>query len=443
MDETITAITDAITIGDCNEIERLLAPLNPAEIAHVLNALPADERAFLFEYVPEGLNGEVLLHMGEVAAADLAKDLDAHTLLKATDVMDTADIAELLEVLPEESADKLLKGMDAQRRERIEINLSFEEGTAGRLMHTDAITVRSDVTLQTLQRYLRRYTEVPEDTDMLMVVDRDNHLQGTISILSLVLHPPDKAVTEVMKDDVRTLSPDTPEHEVIRIFEDHDLVSAPVVDQAGYFLGRVVVDDIIDSMRDEADHAMLSPVGLKDDEDLFAPMLPSARRRTVWLAVNLGTALLASWVIGQFEATLDKIVALAVLMPIVASMGGIAGSQTLTLTIRGLTMGQVVSNNSRWLLKKEMGIGMLNGVLWALVVALIALLWFKSWQIGMVIGAALTLNMLAAALAGILVPVAFHRMKIDPALAGAVVLTTVTDVVGFMAFLGLATIFLL
>jgi len=230
---------------------------------------------------------------------------------------------------------------------------------------------------------------------------------------------------------------------VARQFENHDWFFAPVVDKKGYFLGRIMVDDVVDSIREEADHAMLAPVGLDEDEDLFAPVLPSAKRRAVWLALNLVTAFLASWVIGLFEATLDKVVALAVLMPIVASMGGVAGSQTLTLTIRGLAMGQIAQSNTRWLLRKEVGIGILNGILWALVVATISYLWFNSQDIALLIGVALILNMIAAALAGILVPLTLHKLNVDPALSGAVVLTTVTDVVGFMSFLGLATLFLL
>jgi magnesium transporter len=276
-----------------------------------------------------------------------------------------------------------------------------------------------------------------------MVVDRDNKFQGAISILKLFLLPLDTLIADIMDGSWHTIDPNMSEREVARTFENHDWFSAPVVDKKGYFLGRIVVDDVVDTIRDEADRAMLAPVGLNEDEDLFAPMLPSAKRRSVWLAVNLVTAFLASWVIGLFEATIEQVVALAVLMPIVASMGGIAGSQTLTLTIRGLAMGQIADSNTSFLLKKEVGIGLLNGLLWAFVVAVISYLWFGSQSIALVIAAAIILNMFAAALAGILVPLTLNKMNIDPALSGAVVLTTVTDVIGFMAFLGLATIFLI
>lgn len=440
--EEVQALPEPLKGCDKETIEKYLNAHNPAEIAHIFDALPAADRSELFEHVPDGLDGEVLLHMSEVAASDLVEQMDSEALQHATKEMDTADVAELLdEVLDKDAAEDLLDSMDAQRRERVELNLSYEEDTAGRLMHTDAITVRGDVTLETVQRYLQRHGAIPDDTNLLMVVDRNNIFLGAISLLDLILSDSDKLVSEVMEDDWKVLTPDMPEKEVIRIFEDFDLYSAPVVDENGFFLGRIVVDDVIDSMRDEADRAMLGSVGLDDDEDLFAPMLPSAGRRTIWLALNLVTAFLASWVIGLFEATIEKVVALAVLMPIVASMGGIAGSQTLTLTIRGLAMGHVVDNNTGALLRKELGIGVINGLLWASVVSLAAYLWFDL-KIALVIGSALILNMIAAALAGILVPLTLHRMKIDPALSGAVILTTVTDVIGFVAFLGLATLFL-
>ncbi len=441
--QAIQIISEAIEQSNSKIIKQQLALFNPAEIAHIIDALPAGERPYLFNCIPKGSDGEVLLHMSEVAATQLADTMDVEALHHATKAMDTADVAELLdEVLDKETGDDLLDSMDNQRRERVEVNLSYEEGTAGRLMHTDAITVRSDVTLATVQRYLQRHDKVPEDTNVLMVVDRDNHFLGTISILNLLLSPPEKKVADVMEEDSRIIRPETPEKEVIQLFENHDLYSAPVVDEQGYFLGRIVVDDVMDSMRDQADHAMLGSVGLDDEEDLFAPILSSAGRRNVWLALNLLTAFLASWVIGLFEVTLKEIVALAVLMPIVASMGGIAGSQTLTLTIRGLAMRQIVDSNTSFLLKKELGIGIINGLLWAVVVAIATYFWFNS-DIAIIIGIALILNMIAAALAGIIIPLTLRRMGIDPALSGAVILTTITDVVGFMSFLGLATLFLL
>jgi len=440
----IDGVSQAITENDREEITQWLEPLNHAETADVMDALPSEERLQLIQHLPDGIDGEVLLHMGEGAAIELVESMDADELQSATESMDTADVVELLdEVLPKQIAEELLDSMDQQRRERIELNLSFEEDTAGRLMHTDAVSIRADVTIEVVQRYLRRHVQLPADTTVLMVVDRENLFLGAISVLKLFLLPANTLIADSMEYGWHTLDPNMSEREVARNFENHDWFSAPVVNEEGYFLGRIVVDDVIDLIRDEADRAMLAPVGLNEDEDLFAPTIPSAQRRTVWLALNLVTAFLASWVIGLFEATIDQVVALAVLMPIVASMGGIAGSQTLTLTIRGLAMGQIADSNTSFLLKKEMTIGVLNGLLWASVVAAIAYLWFNSQAIAAVIGAAIVLNMIAAAFAGIMVPLILHRMKIDPALSGAVVLTTVTDVIGFMSFLGLATVFLI
>lgn len=442
--EVIDGVSQAITENDRDEITQWLEPLNHAETADVMDALPSEERLQLIEHLPDGIDGEVLLHMGEGAAIELVENMDAEALQSATESMDTADVVELFdEVLPKNVAEELLDSMDQQRRERIELNLSFEEDTAGRLMHTDAVSVRADVTIEVVQRYLRVHGELPDDTTVLMVVDRENYFLGAISVLKLFLLPANTLIADIMETNWHTIDPNMSEREVARHFENHDWFSAPVVNEEGYFLGRIVVDDVIDTIRDEADRAMLAPVGLNEDEDLFAPMLPSAKRRTVWLAINLITAFLAAWVIGLFEATIEQVVALAILMPIVASMGGIAGSQTLILTIRGLAMGQIADSNTSFLLKKEVGIGVLNGLLWAFVVSAITYLWFDSYSIALVIGAAIILNMIAAALAGILVPLILSKMHIDPALSGAVVLTTVTDVIGFMAFLGLATIFLI
>lgn len=307
IDENLNIISQAIERGDRVTLKQQFEALNQAESAHIIDALPAADRPRLFKYLPDLLDGEVLLHMNEVAATDLAEEMDTEALHQATKSMDTADVAELLdEVLDKEAADDLLGGMDTQRRKRIELNLSYAEDTAGRLMHTDAITVRCDVTLETVQRYLQRHESIPDDTNVLMVVDRDNKFLGAISILSLVLHPSDKLVADIMETGWRTLLPETSEKEVIQAFENHDWYSAPVVDEDGYFLGRVVVDDVIDSMRDEADRTILGSVGLDEDEDLFAPILPSAGRRTIWLALNLITAFLASWVIGQFQPALEK-----------------------------------------------------------------------------------------------------------------------------------------
>jgi len=347
-----------------------------------------------------------------------------------------------VQTLPETITDELLRRMTYSDRQRLETVLAYDEDTAGGLMNTDTVTVRSDVTIDVVFRYLRVRGDLPEHTDSLMVVNRFGYYLGALPLSRLVTSDVSLTVEEVMNADAPAIPADMPESEVAKLFEQRDLVSAAVVDDAGRLLGRITVDDVVDVIRDEAGHNLLSHAGLNEEDDIFAPVVPCARRRAVWLGVNLLTAFMASWVIGQFQDTLEKYVALAVLMPVVASMGGIAGTQTLTLMIRGLALDQVRKDNTRWLMYKELAVGFLNGVFWAAVVAWISILWFKDMQLGMIIAVALIVNLLIAALAGVVLPLVLKRLSIDPALAGGVVLTTITDVLGFFVFLGLATVVL-
>ncbi|MCB1789137.1 MAG: magnesium transporter, partial [Gammaproteobacteria bacterium] len=333
--------------------------------------------------------------------------------------------------------------LDDQRRHRLQAVLSYPEDTAGGLMNTDTVTVRPEVTLDVVLRYLRRLGDaVPTSTDKLFVVNRDDNYLGILRLSQLVSRDPQETVAEAMSLNMQPIRAAMSTSEVARRFEAHDMLSAPVVDDSGRLLGRITVDDVIDVIREEGEHQFMGGAGLSEEEDMFAPVLASTRRRALWLGINLATAFLASWVIGQFEETLSKVVALAVLMPIVASMGGIAGSQTLTLAIRGIALGQLSSTNARALVLKELAVGTLNSLIWAAVVAFIAGLWFDSSQIAILIAVAITINLVFAAITGSLLPLALERVGIDPALAGSVLLTTVTDVVGFLSFLGLATIFL-
>ncbi|MBR9771211.1 magnesium transporter [Halomonas litopenaei] len=425
------------------EVSEALEDLEPAEVALLLESLPLSERIRLWEQVPAEDDGEVLLHVHDEVRSTLLEDMDPEEIVAATASLDTADLAELFEDLPKQVAEDMLRTMDEMQRTRLQETLSFEEDSAGRLMRTDAIGVRSDVTLETVQRFLRWKESIPDNTDNLMVVDRIGHFVGVLPLARLVSHDQETSVAELMDADVDVIQGDMKSRDVATLFQTHDLTSAPVVDNDGMLIGRIVIDDIVDVIQENSEQALMNMAGLDEEEDLFAPVLPSAKRRAVWLGINLLTAFLAAWVIGQFEDALEKVVALAVLMPIVASMGGIAGSQTLTLAIRGLALGQISKTNSNWLLRKEVGIALLNGVVWALVVAVLAVLWFKSVAIGVIIAAALVINMLAAGVCGIVIPLVLKRMNIDPALSGSVILTTVTDVIGFMSFLGLATIFLL
>ena len=429
--------------GTLRQAARLLNALQPAEIAHLLESLPRTEREILWELV-EDKDGEVLIHLPEEIQADLLSRMELAEILSATEALDLDDLADLIQQLPDTVTRELLESLDLQRRNRLEAVLGYPEDTAGGLMNTDTVTVRPEVTLDAVLRYLRRLGDrVPADTDALIVVNREDRYLGMLSLARLVSADPSDSVAEVMTVDSQPLPADWPARDVANRFERHDLVSAAVVDADGKLLGRITVDDVLDVIREEGEHQFMGRAGLSEEEDMFAPVLISARRRTIWLGINLLTALLAAWVIGQFKDTISQMVALAVLMPIVASMGGIAGSQTLTLAIRGIALGQLSSTNARWLVTKELAVGTINGVIWAIVVGAVAGTWFQSMEIAWLIAAAITINLLFAALTGALLPLLLKRVGIDPALAGGVLLTTVTDVVGFLAFLGLATLFLL
>ncbi|KZY73610.1 magnesium transporter, partial [Oleiphilus sp. HI0067] len=330
--------------------------------------------------------------------------------------------------------------MDSQDRERVEEVLAYEEDTAGGLMNTDTVTIRADITMDVVLRYLRRHRSLPEMTDSLLVVSRNGVLVGILPLTTMLVSSPSATVREVMETDITTINVNMPDSEVANVFERQDLVTAPVVNDDNILLGRITIDDVVDVIRDDADHSLMSMAGLDEDEDTFAPVKQTTKRRAVWLGINLVTAFIASAVIGMFEGTIEKVVALAVLMPIVASMGGIAGSQTLTLVIRGMAVGQISSGNLKWLLNREFTVSMINGALWAAVVSGLAMLWFKDITIGIVIASALMINLVVAAIAGTVLPYFLKSRDIDPALAGGVILTTITDVVGFLSFLGLASI---
>jgi magnesium transporter len=430
--------------GAVKEAGRLLKSLAPAEIAHLLEALPPAEREILWNLVDESYDGEVLLLVTDEVRADLIRRMDPEEILAATGNLDLDDLADLVQDLPFAITREVMDSLDEQHRKRLEAVLSFPEDTAGGLMNTDTVTVRPEVTLDVVLRYLRRLGEqVPRDTDMLFVVNRDDEYLGALRLADLVTRDPEDTVAEAMTLDIPALPAETSDSEVAQRFERFDLLSAPVVGATGKLLGRITIDDVVDVIREEGEHQFMGRAGLSEEEDMFAPVLSSAKRRAVWLGVNLLTAFLASWVIGLFEGTLEKVVALAVLMPIVASMGGIAGSQTLTLAIRGIALGQLSGKNARYLMLKELAVGALNGVIWAVVVGAVAGVWFGDPRIAVLIATAIVINLLAAAFSGASLPLLLQRLGIDPALAGSVLLTTVTDVVGFLAFLGLATLFLL
>ncbi len=439
----LEAVRGALGAGKLKRVGKLLHRMHPAKVAGLLESLPPAERSQAWSMVETERAGRVLSFLHDEISAALAQELDLEDLIAAVQHLELDDLVDLIQTLPAGLGSRLVLATTGARREQLESMLSYPEESAGGLMNADAIEVRAEVKAGTVLRYLRLLETLPPQTDMLMVVDRKGHYQGALRLSALVTASLDTRVAELMHTDIAGIAVDTDSREVARLFQDLDLMSAPVVDGEGRLIGRITVDDVVDLIREESERTVMQMAGLDDEADMFAPVLVSSRRRAVWLGINLVTAFLAAWVIGQFQGTLEQLVALAVLMPIVASMGGIAGSQTLTLVIRGLALKQVQKGNVRVLLNREIGVSILNGMLWAAVVAALAVVWFGDWGIGGVIAAAILLNLLCAAVAGLAIPLLLDRLGIDPALAGSVILTTVTDVVGFFAFLGLATVLLL
>ncbi len=439
----LDAVRNALAEGRLKRVAKTLRRMHAAKVAGLLEALPPEERGAVWSMVDTERAGKVLTYLHDEIRVALAQELDTDDLVASAQHLELDDLVDLIQGLPTELGNRLMLTTTGRRREQLESMLSYPQDSAGGLMNADVIEVRADVKVGTVLRYLRLLESLPPHTDMLMVVDRQGNYQGTLRLDTLVVAVPTRRVSELMHRDIAGIPVQTDSAEVARLFQDLDLLSAPVVDANNRLIGRITVDDVVDLIRENSDRTMMQMAGLDDEADMFAPVLVSSRRRAVWLGINLLTAFLAAWVIGRFQATLSELVALAVLMPIVASMGGIAGSQTLTLMIRGLALGQIQKGNLRVLLGREIGVSILNGILWAIVIALLAVAWFGDWGIGAVLGAAILINLLCAALAGLAIPLILERLGIDPALAGSVILTTVTDVIGFFAFLGLATVLLL
>ncbi len=439
--KTLDRLSTALDSGTFVDVRRMLNGLSPADVAHLLESSPPKFRNILWQMVEGHREGEVLGELSDDLQAQFLGDMDAKEVALLTEGLEDDDIADILQQLPGHVTQEVLTAMDHQDRARLERVMHYPDDVAGGLMNTDTITIRARLTLDVVLRYLRRHDEIPEMTDNLIVVNRADQFIGLLPLRTLLVSDPNASVREMMVTDVEPIPVNTPDTEVARLFERNNWVSAPVVDEHGTLLGRITIDDVVDVIREDADRSLMSMAGLDEDADTFAPITRAAPRRAIWLGINLITAFIAASVINLFQDAIDKVVALAVLMPIVASMGGVAGTQTLTLVVRGIAMGQVVKNNQAWLINRELMIGLMNGVLWAAVVAVVASLWFDDWNIGMIIAAAMVINLATAALMGAVLPLMMTRMKIDPALAGGVVLTTVTDVVGFVSFLGLATLF--
>jgi magnesium transporter len=432
-------LRQSLAQGSMRHAHRLVNALHPAEIAALLESLPAAKREIVWGFIDPEIEGEVLVELPDQMRADRIDGMDAEELIQLAEGMEVDDLADLIGDLPEEVTQRVLHSMDMQDRERLHAMLAYREDTAGSLMSVDTVTVRPDATLEVVLRYLRMRGDLPERTDRIWVVTRTDRYLGALDVTRLLTHDPDLTVGEVMDTGVEGIAPDAPVSDVARLFRNRDLLSAPVVNADRQLLGRITIDDVVDVIQEQADHSVKSLANLQDEEDLFSAILPSTRRRAVWLGINLLTAFLASGIVALFSNTINRVVALAVLMPIVASMGGIAGTQTVTLIVRGLALGQVSWTNARWLLLKEISVSALNGLLWATVVGIYAYVLFKTWLLTGIMFMAMVINLLAAALVGVAIPLTLKRLRVDPALASGVILTTFTDCIGFASLLGLAT----
>ncbi|MFC6441160.1 magnesium transporter [Bowmanella sp. JS7-9] len=441
--EQLQAINNALSSGMYVHVRKMLHHMPACDVALLLESTPSKSRMVLWQLIDPEFHGDVLEELSEDVRNGIIRRMMPEKLADAVEDMDTDDLAELLHSLPDAVVQEVLKSMDEQDRIRAESALAYGEETAGFVMNTDTITLRPEVTVDVILRYLRLKGDVPEDTDTFYVVNRFDKLIGSVPVTRLLTATSDMTVEELMNENAEAIPVDMPETEVAKLFERYNWLSAPVVDAENHLLGRITIDDVVDIIREDAEHSMMSMAGLDDEEDTFAPVMKSTRRRSIWLGVNLITALMAAAVSDLFEETLSALAVLAILNTIVPSMGGVAGNQTLTLVIRGMALGHVNDSNGRALLLKELAIGFLNGLLWAVLIASVVALWKQDFTLGLIIAFAMMINMIAAGLSGAFLPLMMKRMKIDPALAGSVILTTITDVVGIFAFLGTATLFLM
>ncbi len=433
----------AIEEQNLEQINTLTALLVDEDIAELLESMPPKARHYLWDLLDADLQGEILAHTNDEVRASLLEQLAPHEITEITENLETDDITDIAQSLDDQSQQTLLDSLNEEDRTAVETAMAYPDDTAGGLMSTDFISVRADVSLDVVLRYLRKLGELPPATLDLFVSDRNGFYAGTLSLNSLLTNDPDMLVSDLINTSKPSARAFTPEKEVAQLFEKHDLISIAVLNDNNQILGRITIDDVVDIIREEGEHVQMASAGLNEDEDIFAPATRSAKRRTFWLGINLLTAIFASIVIGLFDASIEKIVALAVLMPIIASMGGIAGTQTATIVIRALATGKLASQNSRSLLIKETTVGLLNGLIWAFLTGIAVLVWFQDLALSLIFASALMINLIAAALAGASIPLILQRMRIDPALASGLMLTTVTDSLGFFVFLGLATIVLL
>ena len=440
-EELLKKIQDQEVEPSINQIRRLLSGMHPSEVAHSIESLPPKERKFLWSLIDTQDEGEIIAELHDEIQQELISEISAEELITILGDLELDEIVDILQVLPDRKTENILSAMSMRDRKRIREALEYPEDSAGGLMNTDIISVRPKHNLEVVMRYLRAQRELPKNTDQIFVVSRENKFLGSLPISTIIVSDPNLNVRELMETETQPLLVDLNDKDVSRLFEQNDWVSAPVIDKESNLIGRITIDDVVDVIMEDADQNFLGMAGVA--EDTFAPPARAAKSRILWLSINLLTAFIASMTISLFQATIDQIVYLAILMPIVASMGGVAGTQTLTIMIRGLTLQQINHSNLQWLYKREIAVSIVNGILLSILVGGITYLWFKDIIIAILICVAMVVNLVFSAIAGIFIPIILRKFNQDPAIAGSVVVTTVTDVIGFFSFLGLATIFLI
>ena len=440
-EELLKKIQDQEVEPSINQIRRLLSGMHPSEVAHSIESLPPKERKFLWSLIDTQDEGEIIAELHDEIQQELISEISAEELITILGDLELDEIVDILQVLPDRKTENILSAMSMRDRKRIREALEYPEDSAGGLMNTDIISVRPKHNLEVVMRYLRAQRELPKNTDQIFVVSRENKFLGSLPISTIIVSDPNLNVRELMETETQPLLVDLNDKDVSRLFEQNDWVSAPVIDKESNLIGRITIDDVVDVIMEDADQNFLGMAGVA--EDTFAPPARAAKSRILWLSINLLTAFIASMTISLFQATIDQIVYLAILMPIVASMGGVAGTQTLTIVIRGLTLQQINHSNLQWLYKREIAVSIVNGILLSILVGGITYFWFKDIIIATLICVAMVVNLVFSAIAGIFIPIILRKFNQDPAIAGSVVVTTVTDVIGFFSFLGLATIFLI
>ena len=437
----LETIIDESSNLSLNQIRRLLNKMSSSEIAHALESSPPKQRNLLFSLLKTEEEGDVLFELGEEIQQDLISSISNEELAEAVKELELDEIVDILQNLPKERMKKILSGMSQIDRKRIEVGLTFPENTAGGLLNTDVISVRPENSIEVVTNYLRGQKKLPENTDKIFVVNNDNEYLGELTISNIITSSPSMVVREIMETSSMPLNVKMDDKDVATTFERNDLISSAVVDDNGKLIGRITIDDVVDVIREDADQNLLGMAGVA--EDTFAPPGRAAKSRVFWLSMNLITAFIAASAINLFQDTLDKIVYLAVLMPIVASMGGVAATQTLTIVLRGLTLEQINTSNIRWLFKRELAVSIINGIVLSVLVGASTYLWFQDKMLAILISCALVINLVSSVIAGILVPMILRKFNQDPAIGGSVVVTTFTDVIGFISFLGLATLYLI